>query len=54
MKFTTIKRTRCNWCKKFVSCAITNGIAACSKCDPERFEAAGNAQKEAWLRGESL
>ena len=52
MKFIQIKRTKCQRCKWFVSCVITNKIAVCNKCDPNGFAAASEAQKEAWLKGE--
>lgn len=52
LKFSLIKRAECRWCKRFISCAITNGIPACGQCDPERFAAAAQTQKEAWLSGD--
>ncbi len=52
MKFIQVKRTRCQRCRRFVSCAITDKTPICSKCDPERFATVCEAQKEAWLKGE--
>jgi hypothetical protein len=52
MKFVQIKRTKCQQCRRFVSCAITDKTPICSKCNPAGFSAAAEAQKEAWLKGE--
>lgn len=56
----TITKNKCNKCNvvglvaqvpldKHASCLRT-----CRPCDPEGFDAAAEAQKEAWLRGESV
>lgn len=56
----TIEMNKCGKCT-FVGPVVTlrqpdrsTPRRACKGCDPQAFEAAAEAQKEAWLRGEEI